>query len=102
MHIEIETSISWRILHEKNIPSISNFKLNINESDEHGFSVIDFIVSTLCLIKQVNFFLCHPLHIGDYLLQVNIITLDVFFFRNIASSKCHTFFLNHAAFLGAW
>ena len=45
------------------MPSISNFKLNINESDEHGFSVIDFIVSTLRLIKQVNFFLRHPVYL---------------------------------------
>ena len=44
MHIEIETLISWQILHEKTYPAYQIFKLNINESDEHGFSVIDFIV----------------------------------------------------------
>ena len=50
---------------------MSNFKLDINESEEHVFRVINSLVSASCLIKQVNFFLRHPVYI-IYILYIYI------------------------------
>ena len=77
------------------MPSISNFKLNINESDEHGFNVIDFIVSTLRLIKQVNFFLRHPVYTNkDLHLHVERICKDSSLWEEVMLPELTSFYFS--------